>query len=169
MTKDEMGGSRGTQGVEEKWIEGSGGEIRRKEQLRRPKGRWEDNIKMGHNEIGMWPGLLGLRVGTVRGLLWTRKRTFGLCKVGGISWLAEQWLASQRGTLPHTVRLGPVRAWVRRIWQREHKMTPRTYCVPLSWRYIGDQRCTAFSNCDAANFRLKASKSRLTNRLHSVR
>ena len=31
MTEDEMGGSCGTHGVEEKWLEGSGREIRKKE------------------------------------------------------------------------------------------------------------------------------------------
>jgi len=162
MTAEEIGGSFCTQDVEKKWIEGFGREFEGKRQLRRPRVRWEDNIKLEHKEIGMWPGLLRVIVGRVRGLLWTRKRTVGLCKVGGISWLAEQWLASQRRTLTHAVRLGPVRAWVRRIWQREGKMTPRTNCIPLYSRYIGDRRCTAFSNCDAANIHLKASKSRLT-------
>jgi hypothetical protein len=52
-----------------KEIEGSGREFEGKRQLRRPRGRWEDNIKMEHNEIGMWPRLLGLIVGTVCGLL----------------------------------------------------------------------------------------------------
>ena len=45
------------------------GKFEGKRQLRRPRGIWQHNIKMEHNEIGMWPGILGLRVGTVRGLL----------------------------------------------------------------------------------------------------
>jgi len=48
---------------------GFGREFEGKRQLRRPRGRWEDNIKMEHKEIGMWPGLLGLIVGRVRGPL----------------------------------------------------------------------------------------------------
>jgi hypothetical protein len=31
------------------------GKFKEKRQLRRPRGRWENNIKMEHNEIGMRP------------------------------------------------------------------------------------------------------------------
>jgi hypothetical protein len=39
--------------------------------LRRPRRRWEDNIKTDLREIGfgMWIGFIGLRIGTVGRLL----------------------------------------------------------------------------------------------------
>jgi hypothetical protein len=39
--------------------------------LRRPRRRWEDNIKMDLRDmgLGMWIGFLGLRTGTGGGLL----------------------------------------------------------------------------------------------------
>jgi hypothetical protein len=42
--------------------------------LGRPRRRWEDNIKMGLQEVGWgaWTGLIWLRVGTGGGLLWMR-------------------------------------------------------------------------------------------------
>jgi hypothetical protein len=42
-----------------------------KKPLRRPKRRWEDNIKMDLQEVrrGAWTGLMWLRIGTVGGHL----------------------------------------------------------------------------------------------------
>jgi hypothetical protein len=39
--------------------------------LGRPRGRWEDNIKMDLQEVGygLWNGLIWLRIGTGGGLL----------------------------------------------------------------------------------------------------
>jgi hypothetical protein len=44
---------------------------------------------------GAWTGSIWLRIGTGGGLLWIRWWTFGFHKVWGISWLAENLLASQ--------------------------------------------------------------------------
>jgi hypothetical protein len=43
----------------------------RKRPLRRPRLRWEDNIKMDLQEVGMgaWTGLIWLRIGTADKLL----------------------------------------------------------------------------------------------------
>ena len=70
---------------------------------RRPLGthrrRWEDNIKMGFREVGCgaWTKSIWLRIGTGDGLLWMRYWTFGFHKMGDVSWLAENLLASQEG------------------------------------------------------------------------
>ena len=42
-----------------------------KRPLGRPRRRWEDNIKIDVEEVGLgaWSGLISLRVGTVDGLL----------------------------------------------------------------------------------------------------
>jgi hypothetical protein len=44
-----------------------------------------------------WTALIWLRIGTGDGLLWMRQWTFGFHKMRGISWLAEDPLASQEG------------------------------------------------------------------------
>jgi len=36
-----------------------------KRSLGRPRHRWEDNIKMEFQEVGVWAGLMWLRIGTV--------------------------------------------------------------------------------------------------------
>jgi hypothetical protein len=68
-------------------------------QLRRPRRRWEDSIKMDHQHMGCgaWTGLIWLRVGTGGGHLWMRQWTCGFHKTLGISWLAENQLASPEG------------------------------------------------------------------------
>ena len=40
-----------------------------KRPLGRPRRRWEDNIKMGRQEVGAWVGLIWLRIGTDDGHL----------------------------------------------------------------------------------------------------
>jgi len=47
-----MGGACGAYGSGERVVYGSGGEIRRKEPLGRPRRRWEGNIKMDLQEVG---------------------------------------------------------------------------------------------------------------------
>jgi len=61
-----------------------------------PRRRWEDNIKMDFQEVG-WGGMDWIDVAQDRDrwrLLWMRKLTFGFQKMRGISWLAENRLAS---------------------------------------------------------------------------
>jgi hypothetical protein len=45
------------------------GERRGKEPFRRPRRRWEDNIKMDLKEVGVWTGSSWLRIGTGGGHL----------------------------------------------------------------------------------------------------
>jgi len=40
-----------------------------KRPLGRPRRRWEDNIKLDLQDVGVWTGLSWLRTGTVGGLL----------------------------------------------------------------------------------------------------
>jgi hypothetical protein len=47
-----MGRACGAYGGGERCVQGSGGETRGKESLRRPGRRWEDNIKMDLQEVG---------------------------------------------------------------------------------------------------------------------
>ena len=47
-----MGGACGAYGGRERGAQGSGGETSGKEPLRRPRRRWEDNIKMDLQELG---------------------------------------------------------------------------------------------------------------------
>ena len=48
-----MGGARSAYLGEERGIQGFGGEIEGKRPLGRPRRRWEDNIKMDLQEVGM--------------------------------------------------------------------------------------------------------------------
>ena len=41
------------------------GKHKGKRPLGRPRRRWEDNIKMDLQEVGVWAGLMWLRIGTV--------------------------------------------------------------------------------------------------------
>ena len=69
--------------------------------LKRPRRRWEDNIKMDFREFGWggeaWTGSIWLIIGTGGRLLWIRGWTFGFHKIREISWIAEDVLASQEG------------------------------------------------------------------------
>jgi hypothetical protein len=71
-----------------------------KRPLGRPRRRWVDNIKIDLGEIG-WDGMdridLALDRDQWRGLLWTRRWTFGFLKMLGTSWVAAQLAASQEG------------------------------------------------------------------------
>jgi len=73
IEKNGMGGA--CNGGEERSILGFGGETSGKEPLRRPRRRWEDNIKMDLQEVrrGAWTGLMWLRIGTGGGHLSMRK------------------------------------------------------------------------------------------------
>jgi hypothetical protein len=51
----------------------------------------------GKWDVRVWTGSSWIRIGTSGGHLWLRKWTFGFHKTGGISWLAENMLASQKG------------------------------------------------------------------------
>ena len=48
-------------------------------------------------DVGVWTGSIWLRIGTGGGHLGLRQYTFGFHKMRGISWLAENLLASQEG------------------------------------------------------------------------
>jgi hypothetical protein len=67
----EVGGTCGTHGGRERRLQGFSWEARRQEPLRRPRRRWEDNIKMDLREKG-WMGRTGfgwLRIWSNGGLL----------------------------------------------------------------------------------------------------
>jgi hypothetical protein len=59
---------------------------------------------------GAWIGFIWLRIGTGGGLLWVRESTFGFHKTRGISWLAEDLLASQEGLC--SIELVSLANWV---------------------------------------------------------
>ena len=69
-----------------------------KRPLRRPRSRWEDNIKMDLQEVG-YGGMDRIEVAQDRDRwhLWMRWWNFGFHKRGGISWLAANRLAFQEG------------------------------------------------------------------------
>jgi hypothetical protein len=46
-------------------------------------------------DVGLWTGWSWLRIGTGGWHLWFLWWTFGFHKMRGISWLAENWLASR--------------------------------------------------------------------------
>jgi hypothetical protein len=43
-----------------------------KRPLERPRHRWEDNMKRDLQDVGVWTGLMWLRIGTGGGYLWMR-------------------------------------------------------------------------------------------------
>jgi hypothetical protein len=61
-----MGGACVAHGGGEGCIQHFGWEAEGRRPLGRPRRRWEDNIKMDLREmgLGMWIGLIGLRIGT---------------------------------------------------------------------------------------------------------
>ena len=63
------------------------GKAEGKRPLERPRGRWEINIKIDLQEMGLGElrGLIWLRIGTGGEHLWMRKRTFVFHKMRGIS------------------------------------------------------------------------------------
>jgi len=69
-----MGGACGMYGTVEKCIKYFHQKTWRKRPLRRPRHRWEYNIRMDLNEIGwkLWTGFIWLRIGTNGKLLWTQ-------------------------------------------------------------------------------------------------
>jgi hypothetical protein len=93
-----MGEVRGAYIILVGWPEG-------RRPLGTPRRRWKDNINwiLGKWGLGMWIGLIWLRVGTSGGVLWTRWWTFGFHKMRGISWLAERTLSFSRRILLHGV------------------------------------------------------------------
>ena len=56
-----MGGACGPYGGRKRSVQGAGGETRGEEPLGRPRHRWEDNIRMDLQEVGLgyenWIGL----------------------------------------------------------------------------------------------------------------
>jgi len=63
---NEIEGAYSAYGGQERRIQGFGGETLGKETTWKPRRRWEDNIKMGLQEVGCgaWAGLSWLRIGT---------------------------------------------------------------------------------------------------------
>ena len=57
-----------------------------KRPIGRRRRRWEDNIKMGLQDVGWGHGLIWLMIWTGGGLLWMRQWTFGFYKMRGIAW-----------------------------------------------------------------------------------
>ena len=99
IKKTEMGRACNTYGREERYIQGLVGKIEGRRAFRRPRCRWEDNIKMSFRQLG-WRACTEpvlLRIGTGGGLLWMRWWTFGFHKMREISWLAEDLLAPHIG------------------------------------------------------------------------
>ena len=96
-----MGVACGMCGGGKRHIQGFGGETWGKETTWKAQARWEDNIKMDLQEVGCgaWTGSIWVRIGTGGGHLWMRQWTFGFHKMRGISWLAENLLASRRALL----------------------------------------------------------------------
>ena len=96
IKKIEMGGTGGKYGEEERWIQGFGVEAWRKEtgDIAGVYG----NINYGQfsrNRKGPWTGMPLQRVGASGTVFWIPQWTVGFHKVLGISWLAEELLASQ--------------------------------------------------------------------------
>jgi hypothetical protein len=58
-------------GGEERCVQDLVGKIEGTRQLGRPRHRWEDNIKMGVQQVGWeaWSGSIWLRIGTGGGVL----------------------------------------------------------------------------------------------------
>ena len=81
------------------------GKTEGKRTLGRPRRRWEDNIKMDLQEVGVVvrTGWSWLRIGTGGGHLWVRWWTFGFNKMRGISWLAAEPVSFSIRTLLHGV------------------------------------------------------------------
>jgi hypothetical protein len=65
-----------------------------------------DNI-LERQDGMVWIGLIWLRIGTSRVLLWTRLRTFGVHKILGSSWVAAKLSASQEGLSSTSERVIP--------------------------------------------------------------
>ena len=62
-----MGGACGPYGGRDRSVQGVGGETRGKRPLWRPRRRWEDNIRMGLQEVGLvYEDLIGLAGDTDR-------------------------------------------------------------------------------------------------------
>jgi hypothetical protein len=95
--------------MERKWSEGGVWERRGKYRVwvgktkvklprGRPRRRWKDNkINIQQVGWGAWSGLIWLRTWTDSVMLLTLCLTFGFHKMRGISWLAEEFLASVSG------------------------------------------------------------------------
>ena len=67
IEKNEMGGACGTYGGEERVYRVLVGKPEGKRPVGRPRRRWEDNIKMDVQEVGVWTGSSWLRIGQVAG------------------------------------------------------------------------------------------------------
>jgi len=71
IKKNRIGGTRNTCRKEERCMQGLVGKSEGTRPLRRPRRKWEDNIKMDLQEVdwGAWTGPIWLRLGKVGGLL----------------------------------------------------------------------------------------------------
>ena len=79
-------------------------------------------------DVKAWIGLMWLRIGTGGGHLWMRQWAFGFHKMQGISWLAENRLASQEGLCSME--------WISKIF----KTTP-----PVLYLYLPSAIAVSFS------------------------
>jgi hypothetical protein len=77
-----------------------GRDLKKLDELWRPKGSRDDSIKIDIKLIGgederVWTGLIWFRTEKSGGFWWTREWTFGFHKMRVVSWQAEELLASK--------------------------------------------------------------------------
>jgi hypothetical protein len=69
IEKNYMGIACSAHGGEERHVKVLVGKPEGKKPLERPRHRWDDNIKMDLQEVGVWTGFCWLRIGTGGGHL----------------------------------------------------------------------------------------------------
>jgi hypothetical protein len=79
----------------------------------------------------VWTGLIWLRIGTSRGLLWAWKLTFGFYKIWGNSWVAEQLEVSQQGLSSNELK--------------QFSMTSFAWSCPTEFYEMRKWLCTVYS------------------------
>jgi hypothetical protein len=83
-----MGRARSADGEERGVYRALVGKTEGKRPLRRPRRRWEDNIKIDLQEVGLWTGLSWLRIETVAGTCASGNVRSGSIKCGEfLDWL----------------------------------------------------------------------------------
>jgi hypothetical protein len=75
---------------------------------------------------GVWIGSIWLRKGTGGGYLWMWQWTFGFHKMRGISWLAENRLASQEGFCSTEFRVWSMKSWEESVGTTDSEIRTKT-------------------------------------------